>query len=216
KATFPVASRLRSIVCSRTGSIRICFSCSGVAAITPGANTPSAFAVRGSSPGDWCRSRKIAPTMAMTPAASQKVLRRFGDGSTFSVLLDVRSSIRNSVPRPLHYTCRPHAQASYSTAQPCAQPTSELLLAPLENGIERIPLLAEEGWRDSLIEAGARREPDRAKPQLVVSSAKSVGCRSDHPVCAASVATRHFLWWRSHPSSARRGMCLGFGIVGGQ
>ncbi len=27
--------------------------------------------------------------MAMTPAASQKVLRRFGDGSTFSVLLDV-------------------------------------------------------------------------------------------------------------------------------
>src|SRR2546425_8781873 len=38
-----------------------------------------------------------------------------------------------------------------------------------------IPLLAEEGWRDSLIEAGApgaKREPDRAKPQLVVSSAK--------------------------------------------
>src|SRR5881409_1361865 len=32
-----------------------------------------------------------------------------------------------------------------------------------------IPLLAEEGWRDSLIEAGApgaKREPDRAKPQL--------------------------------------------------
>src|SRR5207249_11660594 len=32
------------------------------------------------------------------------------------------------------------------------------------------------GWRDSLIEAGApgaKREPDRAKPQLVVSSAKS-------------------------------------------
>src|SRR5438552_15790326 len=38
-----------------------------------------------------------------------------------------------------------------------------------------IPLLAEEWWRDSLIEAGApgaKREPDRAKPQLVVSSAK--------------------------------------------
>src|SRR5947199_8758800 len=38
-----------------------------------------------------------------------------------------------------------------------------------------IPLLAKEGWRDSLIEAGApgaKREPDRAKPQLVVSSAK--------------------------------------------
>ena len=34
---------------------------------------------------------------------------------------------------------------------------------------------AEEGWRDSLIEAGApgaEREPDRAKPQLMVSSAK--------------------------------------------
>jgi len=44
-----------------------------------------------------------------------------------------------------------------------------------------IPLLAEEGWRDSLIEAvapGAKREPDRAKPQLMVSSAKSMGCRS--------------------------------------
>ena len=39
-----------------------------------------------------------------------------------------------------------------------------------------IPLLfAEEGWRDSLIEAGApgaKREPGRAKPQLVVSSVK--------------------------------------------
>jgi len=61
------------------------------------------------------------------------------------------------------------------------------------------PLLAEEGWRDSLIEAGApgakrepdrakpnyaKREPDRAKPQLMVSSAKSMGRRSDHPVCA--------------------------------
>src|SRR5262245_1360 len=29
--------------------------------------------------------------------------------------------------------------------------------------------------------------------------------RSDHPVCAASVASRYFLW-RIHPSSARRGM----------
>ncbi len=49
-----------------------------------------------------------------------------------------------------------------------------------------IPLLAEEGWRDSLIEAGApgaKREPDRAKPQSVVSSAGAVR-RSDHPVCA--------------------------------
>src|SRR3989442_11551610 len=43
--------------------------------------------------------------------------------------------------------------------------------------VEGIPLLAEEGWRDSLIEAGApgaKREPDRAKPQLVVSSARRV------------------------------------------
>src|SRR2546429_3915325 len=39
----------------------------------------------------------------------------------------------------------------------------------------RIPLPAEEGWRDSLIEAGApgaKREPDRAKPQLMVSRLK--------------------------------------------
>src|SRR5438094_3813560 len=52
--------------------------------------------------------------------------------------------------------------------------------------VARIPLLAEEGWRDSLIEAGApgaKREPVRAKPQLVVSSAKMF-CRSDHPVYA--------------------------------
>jgi len=41
--------------------------------------------------------------------------------------------------------------------------------------VERIPLLCEEGWRDSLVETGApgaKREPDRAKPQLMVSSAK--------------------------------------------
>jgi len=41
--------------------------------------------------------------------------------------------------------------------------------------VERIPLLAEEGWRDSLIEAGApgaKREPVRAKHQLIVGSAK--------------------------------------------
>src|SRR5207249_6990003 len=40
-------------------------------------------------------------------------------------------------------------------------------------------LLAEEGWRDSLIKApGAKREPDRAKPESVVSSAKSGTRRS--------------------------------------
>src|SRR6266516_2905196 len=46
-----------------------------------------------------------------------------------------------------------------------------------------------------LIEAGApgaKREPGRAKPQLMVSSAETFR-RSDHPVCAASEASRHFL-----------------------
>ena len=64
-----------------------------------------------------------------------------------------------------------------------------------------IPLLAEEGWRDSLIEAGApgaKREPDRAKSQVVVSSAKHFS-RSDHPVCAFGAST---------PPLARRGMCV--------
>ena len=57
--------------------------------------------------------------------------------------------------------------------------------------VGRIPLLAEEGWRDSLIEAGApgaKREPDRAKPQLMFGETLR---RSDHPDCAASVASRH-------------------------
>src|SRR5207247_10769535 len=47
------------------------------------------------------------------------------------------------------------------------------------------------GWRDSLIEAGApgaKREPDRAKPQLMFGETLR---RSDHPDCAASVASRH-------------------------
>jgi len=47
-------------------------------------------------------------------------------------------------------------------------------LAVLRNAVD-IPLLAEEGWTRQLIEAGApgaKREPDRAKPQLMVSSAK--------------------------------------------
>src|SRR2546427_10794352 len=65
-----------------------------------------------------------------------------------------------------------------------------------------IPLLAEEGWRDSLIEAGApgaKREPDRAKPQSVVSSAGAVR-RSDAPRLRLRYARR------IHPSSARRGI----------
>ncbi len=63
-------------------------------------------------------------------------------------------------------------------------------------------LLAEEGWRDSLIEAGApgaKREPVRAKPQLLISSAKSTASRSDHLVCAASVAARHLLSGAASP-----------------
>src|SRR5436190_19171257 len=47
------------------------------------------------------------------------------------------------------------------------------------------------GWRDSLIEAGApgaKREPDRAKPLLMFGETLR---RSDHPDCAASVASRH-------------------------
>src|SRR5213596_990868 len=68
----------------------------------------------------------------------------------------------------LHYTCRPHAQASYSTAQPCAQPTSELLLAPLENGIERIPLLAEEGNVSRF--RHCRRSIERHRPPLQTTS----------------------------------------------
>ena len=48
-----------------------------------------------------------------------------------------------------------------------------------------IPLLAEEGWRDSrkADAPGTKREADRAKPQLMVSSAETFR-RSDHPVCA--------------------------------
>src|SRR5438067_3086944 len=64
-----------------------------------------------------------------------------------------------------------------------------------------IPLLAEEGWRDSLTEAGApgaKREPDRARPQLMVSSAENV----------ADLTTRLRLRFarRIQPSSARRGI----------
>src|SRR5438046_5521773 len=72
-----------------------------------------------------------------------------------------------------------------------------------------IPLLAEEGWRDSLIEAGApgaKREPGRAKLQFMVSAAKSTGCLSDHPVCAASVASRHFISGAASPP-LRGGEC---------
>jgi len=96
----------------------------------------------------------------------------------------------------------------------------------------RILLLAEEGWRDSLIEAGAgvarsaspreaqaraKRKRDSAQPQekraasrearsLNRSSAKSGGCRSDHPVCAASVASQQFISGAATPP-LRGGEC---------
>ena len=38
----------------------------------------------------------------------------------------------------------------------------------------------------------------------MVSPAKSSRCRrTDHPVCADSVASQRFYCWRSHPSSVR-------------
>ena len=65
------------------------------------------------------------------------------------------------------------------------------------NELGATPLLstAFRNYGDSLIEAGApgaKREPDRAKPQLVVSSAETFR-RTDHPVCGASVASRLFI-----------------------
>src|SRR5438034_7396299 len=72
------------------------------------------------------------------------------------------------------------------------------------NELGATPLLstAFRNYGDSLIEAGApgaKREPDRAKPQLVVSSVTRVG-RSDHPVCAFGASTPPLR------TSARRGM----------
>src|SRR5213593_3755423 len=55
---------------------------------------------------------------------------------------------------------------------PCGACASAIISAKMRYPmlvLSSIPLLAEEGWRDSLIEAGApgaKREPDRAKPQL--------------------------------------------------
>src|SRR5438552_8472295 len=77
----------------------------------------------------------------------------------------------------------------------------------------------EEGRRDSLIEAVApgakrepdraklnyaKREPDRAKPQLMVSLAKR--CAVLTTPAAPLRCLRGILLWRSHPSSARRGI----------
>src|SRR5207249_339748 len=63
-------------------------------------------------------------------------------------------------------------ESAISSSFRCFRSTALLSTAVRNYGDEcwltRIPLLAEEGWRDSLIEAGApgaKREPDRAKPQ---------------------------------------------------
>src|SRR5881296_4369570 len=87
---------------------------------------------------------------------------------------------------------------------------------------ENIPLLAEEGWTLQLIEAGApgaKREPDRAKPQLMVSWAKlfrpkhfaelttitasRYRARASRPSAASSVASRLLLM--PQPSPPLRG-----------
>jgi len=97
-------------------------------------------------------------------------------------------------------------------------------LAVLRNAVD-IPLLAEEGWTRQLIEAGApgaKREPDRAKPQLMVSSGKlfrpkhfaelttitasRYRARASPPSAASSVASRLLLMPQPSPSSARRGI----------
>src|SRR5436190_3526736 len=83
---------------------------------------------------------------------------------------------------------------------------------------ENFPLLAEEGWTLQLIEAGApgaKREPDRAKPQLMVSSAKlfrpkhlaelttitasPYRARASRPSAASSVASRLLLMPQHSP-----------------
>src|SRR5213083_1772522 len=66
-----------------------------------------------------------------------------------------------------------------------------------------------------LIEAGApgaKREPGRAKPQLMVSSAETFR-RSDHPVCGSSVASRLLTDAASTPP-LRGGECFQLRMVG--
>src|SRR5216117_847801 len=64
------------------------------------------------------------------------------------------------------------------------------------------------GWRDSLIEAGApgaKREPDRAKPQLMVSLAKrSAGLTTP----AAPLRWLCGIFLMAQPSPLRGGECI--------
>src|SRR4051794_5710872 len=66
--------------------------------------------------------------------------------------------------------------------------------------ISILPSLKRRGGRDT--KKTARSDLDGADG---VVAHKACGA-SDHPVCAASVASRHFLIWRSHPSCLRRGV----------
>ena len=95
-------------------------------------------------------------------------------------------------------------------------------LAMLRNAAEYSPPRRGRGGRDGLIEAGAtgaKREPDRAKPQLMVSSAKLF--RPKHlaelttitasrsrfaPVCGFFGGFATFIDAAVFPSSARRGI----------
>jgi hypothetical protein len=64
------------------------------------------------------------------------------------------------------------------------------------------PSLQRRGGRD--IKKMLRKPPLRGADGVVAYEAgRGV---SDHPVCAISVASRHFYYWRSHPSFARRGI----------
>src|SRR5213594_5088141 len=69
---------------------------------------------------------------------------------------------------------------------------------------ENFPLLAEEGWTRQLIEAGApgaKREPDRAKPQLMVSSTKLF--RPEDFAKLTTITASRYRARASRPSAAR-------------
>src|SRR3989442_524193 len=63
---------------------------------------------------------------------------------------------------------------------------------------------------------GAKRKPGRA--QLQEKSRRGgrfdgTFCRTEHSVCANSVALRFFSYWRSHPSFSRRGKSTAVSIL---
>ena len=83
----------------------------------------------------------------------------------------------------------------------------------------QIPLLAKEGWtrrqenvaklplKERTGMSGANASPIGRSQQEVVAHKPRYSV-NDHPVCAITVASRHFSYWRSHPSFARRGIYL--------